>query len=82
MLLLLLPVEVVEPLGNEILLDVFVRVKSFEPDVTHLNQRLFDAYAATLASLTGWNIDTIRSRMSLAPLPAQRWWESLWPANR
>ena len=36
--------------------------------------------AATLASLTGWNLDTIRGRMSLAP--AQRWWEPLWPSAR
>ena len=36
--------------------------------------------AATLATLTGWNVDTIRSRMSLAPAATPRWWESLWPA--
>ena len=32
-------------LANEILLDVFVRVKSFEPGVTDLSKRLYDAYA-------------------------------------
>jgi hypothetical protein len=38
--------------------------------------------AATLASLTGWNVDTIRSRMSLAPVTTPRWWEGLWPAQK
>jgi len=38
-----------------------------------------DREAATLASLTGWNVDTIRGRMSLAPVTGPRWWESLWP---
>jgi hypothetical protein len=33
-------------LANEILLDVYVRVASFEPNVTDLKQRIFDAYAA------------------------------------
>jgi hypothetical protein len=36
-------------LANEILLDVLVRVKSFEPEVTDLARRLFDAYAAEVA---------------------------------
>jgi hypothetical protein len=36
-------------LGNEILLDVWVRVKSFEPWVTDFNKRLFDAYAKEVA---------------------------------
>jgi hypothetical protein len=36
-------------LANEIYLDVFVRVKSFEPAVLDLQQRLFDAYAAEVA---------------------------------
>jgi hypothetical protein len=36
-------------LANEILLDVFVRVKSFEPSVSNAAQRLFDAYAAEVA---------------------------------
>ncbi len=35
-------------LGNEILLDVWVRVKSFEPQVTNLQRRLYDAYAAEI----------------------------------
>jgi hypothetical protein len=36
-------------LGNEILLDVWVRVKSFEPWVTDFSKRLFDAYAQEVA---------------------------------
>jgi hypothetical protein len=38
-------------LANEILLDVYVRVKSFEPGQTDVNQRLFDAYAAEVARI-------------------------------
>src|SRR5262249_58421478 len=34
---------------NEVFLDVFERVKSFEPGVTSFNKRLFDAYAAEVA---------------------------------
>ena len=36
-------------LANEILLDVFVRVKSFEPGITDLSRRINDAYAAEVA---------------------------------
>jgi hypothetical protein len=36
-------------LANEVLLDVYVRRASFEPAVTDLQQRLFDAYAAEVA---------------------------------
>jgi hypothetical protein len=36
-------------LANEVLLDVFVRVASFEPDVTDVGQRIFDAYAQEIA---------------------------------
>jgi hypothetical protein len=36
-------------LANEVLLDVYVRRMSFEPNVTDLVQRLFDAYAAEVA---------------------------------
>ena len=36
-------------LENEILLDVLVRVQSFEPGVHDFNRRLFDAYAAEVA---------------------------------
>jgi hypothetical protein len=32
-------------LANEVFLDTFERVKSFEPNVTNPSQRLFDAYA-------------------------------------
>ena len=38
-------------LGNEILLDVWVRVKSFEPNVTDFSKRLFDAYAMEVARI-------------------------------
>jgi hypothetical protein len=36
-------------LANEIFLDVYERVTSFEPTVHDFNQRLFDAYAAEVA---------------------------------
>jgi len=36
-------------LANEVLLDAYVRVASFEPGVTEVRQRLFDAYAAEVA---------------------------------
>lgn len=36
-------------LANEVLLDVYLRVASFEPTVHRLNQRIFDAYAAEVA---------------------------------
>ena len=36
-------------LTEEILLSAFVRIKSFEPNVTAVAQRLFDAYAKELA---------------------------------
>jgi hypothetical protein len=36
-------------LANEVMLDVFVRVKSFEPGVTDFSKRLYDAYAAEVA---------------------------------
>jgi hypothetical protein len=42
-------------------------------------RRRQDREATTLADLTGWSVDTIRGRMSLAPASAPRWWESLWP---
>jgi len=38
-------------LANEILLDVVVRVRSFEPSVTDPTRRLFDAYAAEVARI-------------------------------
>jgi len=38
-------------LANEILLDAFVRIASFEPAVTDPKQRLFDAYAAEVARI-------------------------------
>lgn len=42
-------------LGNEILLDVWVRVSSFEPHVTDFSKRLFDAYAAEVARIDNDN---------------------------
>ena len=36
-------------LANEVLLDVFVRVASFEPAVSGFSKRLYDAYAAEVA---------------------------------
>src|SRR5258708_34389058 len=42
-------------LGTEILLDVWVRVKSFEPHVTSFNKRLFDAYAKEVARVDNDN---------------------------
>lgn len=36
-------------LTEEVILDVFVRVQSFEPAVTDVGQRLFDAYAKQVA---------------------------------
>jgi len=36
-------------LANEIYLDVYERLASFEPNVTNLQRRLFDAYAAEVA---------------------------------
>ncbi len=36
-------------LGNEILLDVYVRIKSFAPNTTDLNMRIFKAYAEEVA---------------------------------
>jgi hypothetical protein len=36
-------------LANEVLLDVYERPASFEPGVTHLERRLFDAYAVEVA---------------------------------
>jgi hypothetical protein len=38
-------------LANEVLLDVHVRVASFEPGVTDAEKRLFDAYAAEVARI-------------------------------
>jgi hypothetical protein len=34
--------------------------------------------AATLAALTGRDVDEIRMRMALGPKPPNRWWETLW----
>jgi len=40
-------------LAREILLDVFVRVKSFEPSVADFSTRVYDAYAAEVARVDG-----------------------------
>jgi hypothetical protein len=34
--------------------------------------------ATTLASLTGWPVQSVRTRMALSPQAPQRWWESMW----
>jgi hypothetical protein len=34
--------------------------------------------AEALASLTGWDIKSIRTRMALASPQPVRWWESMW----
>jgi len=44
-------------LANEIMLDVYARVKSFEPQVTTLQQRIFDAYAQEVARVDGADHD-------------------------
>ncbi|MDD5581003.1 MAG: hypothetical protein PHY16_17245 [Methylobacter sp.] len=52
-------------LANEIMLDVYERLGSFEPGVTDFNTRLFDAYAAEVArvetTVTGGVIDGVIS---------------------
>jgi hypothetical protein len=40
-------------LANEIYLDVYCRVASFEPNVRNLQERLFDAYAAEVRRVAG-----------------------------
>src|SRR6476620_10924802 len=40
-------------LANEIYLDIFERLASFEPQVRNLQQRLFDAYAAEVRRVAG-----------------------------
>ena len=40
-------------LANEIYLDVYERLASFEPQVRNLQQRLFDAYAAEVKRVSG-----------------------------
>ncbi len=47
-------------LTDEVIQDVFTRVKSFEPDVTDVGQRLFDAYAYEV-SLVDQNGDGVIS---------------------
>ena len=54
-------------------------------DVTRYRQALSERYerqAQTLASLTGWDIETIRQKMGtddLYPVPdARPWWQRLW----
>ena len=42
-------------LANEIYLDVYERWASFEPDVTNLQKRLFDAYATEVARVDSDN---------------------------
>jgi hypothetical protein len=40
-------------LGNEVMLDVYLRTASFEPYEHNLSQRIFDAYAAEVARVDG-----------------------------
>jgi hypothetical protein len=40
-------------LANEVYLDVYERLASFEPEVRNLQQRLFDAYAAEVKRVSG-----------------------------
>ena len=43
--------------------------------------RSIEAYAQTLASLTGWNIGEIRKTMNIASLPTgdeKKWYQRLW----
>ncbi|EOD65169.1 hypothetical protein [Amycolatopsis vancoresmycina] len=40
-------------LGNEVMLDVYLRTASFEPYEHRLDQRIFDAYAAEVARVDG-----------------------------
>jgi hypothetical protein len=42
-------------LTNEIFLDTYERLKSFEPGVTSFQQRLFDAYAKEVARVDTWS---------------------------
>jgi hypothetical protein len=44
-------------LANEIMLDVYARVQSFEPQVTNLQERIFDAYAQEVARVDGADHD-------------------------
>ncbi len=44
---------VLSGLANEIYLDVYERLASFEPNVRDLQQRLFDAYAAEVRRVSG-----------------------------
>ena len=37
-----------------------------------------ESEAQTLASLTGWNLTTIRAHMNLQPASRAAWWENLW----
>jgi hypothetical protein len=48
-------------LANEIMLDVYARVKSFEPHVTNLQERIFDAYAQEVARVDGPDHDGVIS---------------------
>ena len=46
-------------LANEIYLDVYERLASFEPQVRNLQQRLFDAYAAEVKRVSGNDVGII-----------------------
>ena len=38
--------------------------------------------ASTLAGLTGWDVNNIRSKIAFVPVAEQKWWETLWPAQK
>jgi hypothetical protein len=55
------------------------------PDACAVATRYFDDVAKreereaqTLASLTGWDVNQIRARMSIPAQPKSAWWERLW----
>jgi hypothetical protein len=56
-----------------------------EPTACDAAPRYFDEVAKrqereaqTLASLTGWDLNQIRSRMNIAVAPRTQWWDRLW----
>ena len=55
-------------LANEIFLDVYERLNSFEPGVKKFDQRLFDAYAVEVA---GVGASGHRTGMVSFPLPKE-----------
>jgi hypothetical protein len=52
-----------------------------EPYFTSVRERQ-EREAATLATLTGWDVNAIRARMTLPATGSSKWWEALWPPTR